>query len=290
MKIVDATAHSHRATMGRVHRPSTPNRKLVTTDILFEQRDGVATVTFNRPDRRNAITYDGWQQLRGIAEEITADDGVRVVVLTGSGELAFSAGADIADFDRYRHDAESAKVYAEAFDGALDAVESIPKPTISFIRGYCIGGGCELSMATDIRIAATGSRFAIPVAKLNILIGYKEMRRLVRLIGPGRANYILMSGRQIDAQEALRFGLVDHVLPDDEITEYVYGLAREMTPLAPLSQRRHKEIMQIALDNPGLEDLTPEQRDLPFANFDSADFIEGRRAFIERRSPRFQGR
>ncbi len=262
----------------------------MTTDILFEQRDGVATVTFNRPDRRNAITYDGWKQLRGIAEEITADDGVRVVVLTGAGELAFSAGADIADFDRYRHDAESAKVYAEAFDGALDAVESIPKPTISLIRGYCIGGGCELSMATDIRIAGTGSRFAIPVAKLNILIGYKEMRRLVRLVGPGRANYILMSGRQVDAQEALRFGLVDHVLPDDEIAEYVYGLAQEIVPLAPLSQRRHKEIMQIALDNPGLEDLTPEQRDLPFANFDSADFIEGRRAFLERRPPRFEGR
>ena len=262
----------------------------MTSDILFEQRDGVATVTFNRPDRRNAITYDGWKQLRGIAEEVAADDGIRVVVLTGSGELAFSAGADIADFDRYRHDAESAKVYAEAFDGALDAVESIPKPTISFIRGYCIGGGCELSMATDIRIAGTGSRFAIPVAKLNILIGYKEMRRLVRLVGPGRANYILMSGRQIDAQEALRFGLVDHLLPDDEIADFVYGLAREMVPLAPLSQRRHKEIMQIALDSPGLEDLTQEQQDLPFANFDSADFIEGRRAFLERRPPRFQGR
>ena len=262
----------------------------MTSDILFEQRDGVATVTFNRPERRNAITYDGWKRLQRIAEEAASDDGVRVVVFTGSGELAFSAGADIADFDRYRHDAASAKGYAEAFDGALDAVESIPKPTLSLIRGYCIGGGCELSMATDIRIAATGSRFAIPVAKLNILIGYKEMRRLVRLVGPGRASYILMSGRQIDAQEALRFGLVDHVVPDEEIEERVYGLAREMVPLAPLSQRRHKEIMQIVLNNPGLEDLTPDQQDLPFANFDSADFIEGRRAFLERRPPRFQGR
>ena len=133
-----------------------------------------------------------------------------------------------------------------------------PKPTtISLIRGYCIGGGCELSMATDIRIAASGGRFAIPVAKLNILIGYKEMRRLVRLVGPGHANYILMSGRQIDAGEAARIGLVDRVLPEDEIDEYVYGLAREMVPLAPLSQRRHKEIMQTVLENPGLQDLDP---------------------------------
>ena len=262
----------------------------MTTDILFERRDGVATVTFNRPERRNAITYEGWQQLRRIAEEAAADEGIRVVVFTGSGELAFSAGADIADFDRYRHDAASAKGYAAAFDGALDTVESIPKPTISLIRGFCIGGGCELSMATDMRIAATGSRFAIPVAKLNILIGYKEMRRLVRLVGPGHTNYILMSGREIDAEEAMRIGLVDHVVPEDEIDEYVYGLAREMVSLAPLSQRRHKEIMQTVLENPGLQYLTPEQEYLPFANFESADFIEGRRAFLERRPPRFQGR
>ena len=262
----------------------------MTSDILFERRDGVATVTFNRPERRNAITYDGWQLLSRIAEEIASDDGIRVVVFTGAGELAFSAGADIADFDRYRHDAASAKQYAAAFDGALDTVESIPKPTISLIRGYCIGGGCELSMATDLRIAASGSRFAIPVAKLNILIGYKEMRRLVRLVGPGHANYILMSGRQIDAEEAVRIGLVDRVVPEDEINEYVYGLASEMAPLAPLSQRRHKEIMQIVMDNPGLKDLTPDQQDLPFANFDSADFVEGRRAFLERRPPRFEGR
>ncbi len=262
----------------------------MTTDILCERRDGIATVTFNRPERRNAITYDGWRQLGRIAQDIASDDDIRVVVFTGSGELAFSAGADIADFDRYRHDARSAKEYAAAFDGALDSVESIPKPTISLIRGFCIGGGCELSMATDMRIAASGSRFAIPVAKLNILIGYKEMRRLVRLVGPGHANYILMSGRQIDAQEALRIGLVDRVVSESEIQENVYGLAREMTPLAPLSQRRHKEIMQTVLENPGLLNLTPQQRDLPFANFDSEDFIEGRRAFLERRPPRFRGR
>ena len=277
-------------TIERAYATTTRNDNQLTTDILCERRDGVATVTFNRPERRNAITYDGWRLLSRIAEEIASDDCVRVVVFTGSGELAFSAGADIADFDRYRHDAESAKVYAAAFDGALDTVESIPKPTISLIRGYCIGGGCELSMATDMRIAASGSRFAIPVAKLNILIGYKEMRRLVRLVGPGHANYILMSGRQVDAEEAVRIGLVDSVVPEDEIAEYVYRLAREMVPLAPLSQRRHKEIMQTVLENPGLEDLTPEQEDLPFANFDSEDFIEGRRAFLERRPPRFQGR
>ena len=145
-------------------------------------------------------------------------------------------------------------------------------------------------MATDLRIAADNSSFGIPVAKLNVLIGYHEMRRLLQLVGPGHASYILMSGRLIDATEALRIGLVNQVLPLGDIDKHVYDLAREMVPLAPLSQSRHKEIMQTVLQNPGLDGLTTEQEQLPFANFDSADFQEGRRAFAERRTPKFEGR
>ncbi len=262
----------------------------MTQDILLEKRDGIATITFNRPDRRNAINFFGWQELRRIAGELSSDDSVRVVVVTGAGDKAFSAGADIKDFDEYRHDTASAKVYAEAFDGALDAIEAIPKPTLSLIKGFCIGGGSELSMATDFRVAADNSSFGIPVAKLNVLIGYREMRRLLQLVGPGHANYILMSGRHIDAAEALRIGLVNQVVPLGDIDEYVHELAREMVPLAPLSQQRHKEIMQTVLKNPGLDDLTKAEQNLPFANFDSEDFHEGRQAFIERRKPKFEGR
>ncbi len=262
----------------------------VTQNILVEKGDGIATITFNRPDQLNAIDFDGWRELRRIADELASDDSVRVVVITGSGDKAFSAGADIKDFDEYRHDSASAKVYAEAFDGALDAIEATPKPTISLIKGFCIGGGSELSMATDIRIAADNCQFGIPVAKLSILIGYREMRRLLQLVGPGHANYILMSGRHIDAAEALRIGLVNQVVPINDIDEYVYDLAREIVPLAPLSQSRHKEIMQTVLKNTGLDYLTEEQEYLPFANFDSADYHEGRQAFIERRTPKFEGR
>lgn len=262
----------------------------MTQDILLEKRDGIATITFNRPDQRNAINYDGWMALQRIGDELASDDDIRVVVITGSGHKAFSAGADIKDFDEYRHDSASAKVYAAAFDGALDTVEAIPKPTISLIKGFCIGGGCELSMATDLRIAADNSSFGIPVAKLNVLIGYEEMRRLLQLVGPGHANYILMSGRLIDVAEALRIGLVNQVVSLVDIDEYVHNLAREMVPLAPLSQSRHKEIMQAVLKNPGLDGLTAEQEHLPFANFDSGDYHEGRQAFIERRTPKFKGR
>ena len=258
-------------------------------EVLVERQDGVATVTFNRPDQRNAISYDNWRQLNRIADELERDDDVKVVVLTGAGEKAFSAGADIKDFELYRNDSESAKSYAAAFDGAMDAVEALSKPTISMIKGFCVGGGCELTMATDIRVAADNSRFAIPVARLGILVGYREMRRLVNLVGPGNASYILLSARLLDADEALRVGLVDRVLPLDELQEYTYKLAEEMVPLAPLSQQRNKRILQTVLRNPSLEGLSADEEHLPFANFDSEDFQEGRSAFLERRPPEFKG-
>jgi enoyl-CoA hydratase/carnithine racemase len=259
-------------------------------EIIVERKDGVATVIFNRPEQRNAINYYGWLELQRIAVDLEHDDGVKVVVFTGAGDKAFSAGADIKDFDLYRNSSAKARIYSAAFDGAMDAIEAMSRPTLCLIKGFCVGGGCELAMAADIRIAADNSRFGIPVAKLGILVGYREMRRLVNLVGPGNASYILLSARLIDAPEALRIGLVNAVVPLAEVQEYTYQLAQEMAPLAPLSQRRHKQILQTVLRNPSLAGLTPEEEHLPFANFDSEDFQEGRRAFIERQTPRFKGR
>ena len=262
----------------------------VGEDLLLHKSDGIATITFNRPDQRNAIDYHSWLELRRLAIDLERDDDVRVVVFTGAGDRAFSSGADIKDFQDYRDNSEKARIYADAFDGAMDAIEALSKPTLCLIKGFCVGGGCELSMATDIRIAADNSRFGIPVARLGILVGYREMRRLLNLVGPGNASYVLLSARLLDAPEALRIGLVNEVVPLDEIQDYTYQLAGEMVPLAPLSQKRHKQIRQITLQNPALSGLTPEQELLPFTNFDSEDFQEGRSAFIERRQPRFKGR
>ena len=262
----------------------------MTDDILVSKQDGIATVTFNRPRQRNAISYHGWLELRRIAMDLDRDPDVRVVVLTGAGDEAFSAGADIKDFESYRDNSEKAVVYAEAFDGAMDAIEGMSKPTICLIKGFCVGGGCELSMATDIRIAADNSRFGIPVARLSILVGYKEMRRLTQLVGPGNAAYILLSARLLNADEAHRIGLVTQIVPMAEVSDLAYNLAREMVPLAPLSQMRHKKILQAVLKNPGLRSLSKEEQALPFTNFDSEDFQEGRSAFIERRTPNFRGR
>lgn len=262
----------------------------MSDDIIVDRTDGVATIIFNRPDQRNAISFEGWIDLKRIVMELDNESDPRVVILTGAGDEAFSAGADIKDFDRNRKDSSAARTYATAFDGAMDALERMTKPTICLIKGFCIGGGCELSMAADMRIAADNSRFGIPVAKLGILVGYREMRRLINLVGPGNASYILMSGRFLNPQDALRIGLVNDVIPLADIDEYVHCLAREMVPLAPLSQGRHKRILQSVLSNPSLEGLTPDEEELPFTNFDSEDFQEGRRAFVERRRPQFKGR
>ena len=142
-------------------------------------------------------------------------------------------------------------------------------------------------MATDIRIASKRSSFGIPVAKLGILVGYKEMKRLVNLVGPGNASYILLSGRIIDSSEAFQMGLVTQLVEDSDLEEIVLALAGEITPLAPLSQRRHKVILQNVINNQSLDGLDQE---LPFTNFDSADFQEGKEAFISRRVPKFQGK
>ena len=259
-------------------------------NILHDRRDGIATITINRPERRNAVGYEGWLELRRTVEGIAEDDSVRVVVITGAGDEAFSAGADIRDFDRSRADSTQARVYQAAFAGAMDAIEALPVPTVCLIKGFCVGGGCELTLAADLRIAADNGRFGIPAARLGIVIGYGEMDRLTRLVGPGNASYILLSGRIIDAGEALRIGLVNEVVPLGEIDGRVQELAGEMARLAPLSQRQHKRIMRRVLRDPSLETLTPEEEGLPFANFDSEDFREGRGAFAERRQPEFKGR
>ena len=162
--------------------------------INFNIANQIARVTFNRPEQHNAISYEGWLKLIEICNKIADDSTIRSVVFSGGGGQAFSAGADIKDFESLRKDSKTAKTYSTAFDGALDAIEALSVPTISMIRGICVGGGCELSMATDIRIASNKSRFGIPVAKLGILVGYREMKRLVNLVGPGNASYILLSG------------------------------------------------------------------------------------------------
>ena len=259
-------------------------------EILLEERDGIATVTLNRPEQRNAINYDMWLELQRIAADLEASSWVRVVVFRGAGDEAFSTGADIKDFELHRNNSTKALVYASAVEGAMDAVEAISKPTICLMKGYCVGGGFELTHACDLRIASDNARMGITAARLGIAIGYGEMRRLVQLAGRGGALYILLTGLLMDAHEALRLGLVHQVVPVTQVEEYTYNLAEQVSRLAPLSHKAHKEILRTVLEQPDLGTISPEKEALPFVHFDTQDFHEGRRAFLEKRRPEFEGR
>lgn len=261
------------------------------TDTVMLERDGqIAAVTLNRPGQRNAINHEMWARLSTLAAELDADPEVRVVIFKGAGETAFSAGADISEFEARRNDSRSAQAYAETFEGALRAVAAIGKPTLSQIRGFCVGGGLELATMTDLRIASDDSRFGVPIAQLGILVGYQEMRGLVNLVGPGPAMNLLLTARLIGAAEALRLGLITEMLPAADLEAHTLDLARRICRLAPLSARWHKQILQTVLANPALAGLTAEEEARPFACFDTADFQEGRRAFLEKRPPQFEGR
>ena len=257
--------------------------------ILVKRQLPLATITINRPRQRNAINFEMWGELAAIFTDLDADREIRAIVLTGAGEEAFSAGADIADFEEYRSDSAKGKVYNRAVDGLLETLAELETPTISMIQGFAAGGGCEIAVATDLRIAAEGSRLGIPVARLGITIGHREMRGLVDLVGKGNALYILMSGRLLESDEALRMGLVNQVVPPGELRSYTYQLAEEIARLAPLSHAVNKRTLNQVMNKASVKDLTPEEAQLPLAQFDTKDYQEGYRAFLEKRRPNFVG-
>ena len=258
-------------------------------DILIDSKTPVATVTFNRPKQRNAISFAMWRDFSNIMRKLDADRDVRAVVITGAGEEAFSAGADIQDFEEHRSNSTKGRVYNDIVNGALQTLSDMATPTISMIRGFAVGGGCELAVATDLRIASDDSRMGIPVGKLGISIGHREMRGLVDLVGKGNALYILLSARLLDAQESLRIGLVNQVVRPEELHDYTYKLANDIASLAPLSHAVNKLTMQQVRNQPSLEDLTKEEADLPLTQFDTKDYQEGYKAFLEKRRPNFIG-
>ncbi|MFQ5894804.1 MAG: enoyl-CoA hydratase-related protein, partial [Nitrospinota bacterium] len=214
----------------------------------------------------------------------------RAITFPGAGEEAFSAGADIGRFAEERRDSASARRYAERFEAGVEVVDSCSKPTLSLIKGFCVGGGCELASATDIRVAAENARFGVPVARLGLVAGYGELRRFVNLIGPGRTLDMMLSARLFDAREAFQMGFVSALHPLGRVDEEGRRLAARIAELAPLVHAWHKRFVRTLLKDPGLERLSEGELALQYACFDTEDFREGTRAFLEKRKPRFRGR
>jgi enoyl-CoA hydratase len=257
--------------------------------ILKTITEGVGVVTFNNPDKRNAMSLEMWEGLGQALTELRDDPEVRVVVLVGAGDKAFVSGADISQFEKNRHNAEASEEYSRRSSAQRALLADFPKPVIASIRGFCLGGGMQVAMAADIRIASDNSQFGIPAAKLGIAYGYDGLRHLVSLVGPSWARLIMYTGMKIDSAEALRIGLVDRVSPDAELWDATMEIARTISGNAPLAIKAAKiTIAQVIKD--------PDKRDMKAIKqvgtdcMDSQDFREGRRAFMEKRKPKFTGK
>src|SRR5689334_23759866 len=208
--------------------------------ILKSVIEGVGVVTFNNPEKRNAMSLDMWEGLGQALTELRYDGAVRVVVLVGAGDKAFVSGADISQFEKNRHNAAASEEYSRKSEAQRALLGNYPKPTISCIRGFCLGGGMQVAMLTDMRIAATDSQFGIPAARLGIAYGYDGLRNLVSLVGPSQARLLLYTGLRIGTAEALRIGLVDRMMGNDELLPATLDVARTIAGNAPLAVQAAK--------------------------------------------------
>ncbi|MBI4590001.1 MAG: enoyl-CoA hydratase/isomerase family protein [Candidatus Rokubacteria bacterium] len=257
--------------------------------IRVEQQDTIATVIFNRPEMRNAISLAMWEELARVTEGLGKDPGVRAVVYRGAGAEAFASGADISEFKEVRKDVATAQAYNTATEAAYLAIRQCPKPTVAMIFGFCMGGGVAVAMACDLRFAAEGARFGIPAARLGIIYGLGSIRQLVDLVGPSYAKDILFSARTFDAREALAIGFINRLLPVEELESYAYDYLKKVAANAPLSVRGAKTIIEAILEDGGVSQRE-RIRKLSLEAFESEDYKEGTRAFLEKRPPRFEGR
>jgi enoyl-CoA hydratase/carnithine racemase len=257
--------------------------------ILTAIDNSVATLTFDNPERHNSLSLQMWQDAASALERFAEVQAVRVIVLTGSGAKSFASGADISEFDQVRDNAQGAAIYDASLDRFWKALSDHPKPTIAMIRGYCIGGGLNIAACCDLRVCGENSRFAVPAAKLGLGYGAATLRRLMALVGPQFALEILLTARQFTSTEAFQMGLVNRVVPDAEVESYVRGIVESIAKNAPLTMLAAKRIIHELLKDPDARDLAAGEA-LVKECFDSADYKEGRRAFLEKRKPVFTGR
>ncbi|MFT4116074.1 enoyl-CoA hydratase [Bradyrhizobium sp.] len=251
-------------------------------------RDGaIGWVTFSNPKKYNAVSFEMWQSLPMLMARLVDDPEVRVIVLRGAGEKAFISGADISQFESRRSATADLAAYDDAAKSANQAILSCPKPTVAMIQGYCLGGGVGVALCCDLRYAAVNARFSVPAARLGLGYAYDGIKQLVALVGPSFAKEIFFSARQFTAEEACSMGLVNRIFPSDELSSSVTELALEMAGNAPMTIHAAKLAVDLAVTEVG--DIETVDRAVA-ACFASDDYREGRRAFVEKRLPRFEGK
>ncbi len=248
----------------------------------------VLHIRFNNPAKHNALSVDMWEAVPQLLGQAERDDNVRMVVFSGEGEKAFVSGADISQFEDMRAAKEAVKRYESMAEAALEGIYEFAKPTVAAIRGYCIGGGVNVAISCDIRVATASSVFSVPASRLGLGYRVSAMRNLTQLVGPGYAKDIFFTGRRLDAAEALRIGLVNRTAEPDKLGELLKEYTDAITTGAPLTIKAGKRIIREVLRT---DDVDMEMcRRLILDCFESEDYAEGRKAFMEKRKPVFRGK
>ena len=259
-----------------------------TPKMLAEVNDGIGWITFNAPEKRNAMSLDMWQGLGEILGKLQEEKSLRVLILKGAGDAAFVSGADISEFEDKRSSQKDRDAYEAAFDDALDKLANFATPVVAMIRGYCIGGGLAIALNTDIRIATEQSKFGIPAAKLGLGYGFEAVKTLESIVGPSHAKDILFTARFLEANEALSIGLVNFMVGSELLEQTVNEYANKIVTNAPLTIRAVKKTVGEVVKDPGQKNPAHIERMVNDC-FLSADYQEGRRAFMEKRKPKFTG-
>jgi enoyl-CoA hydratase len=261
----------------------------MTERLVVEKQGPIGWLVFNNPERRNAISIDMWEGIPQALDRFEADPAIRAIVLTGAGDKAFVSGADISQFDQARADSAGVQRYEEIAEGAQLRLQHCDRPVLAMIRGFCLGGGLNIALACDLRIAADDARLGIPAARIGLGYRASSTKNLVDTIGPANAREVLLTARQLNAGEALAMGLVNRVVSATTLLDAVLDYCGMFADNAPLTMRTAKRIIRELLKSHAGVDIAA-CRAYVRECFESADYAEGRRAFKEKRRPIFSGK
>ena len=257
--------------------------------VWLDEDGSTLQIQFNNPDRHNALSMDMWEAVVPLLSTAESDDRIRLVVFSGAGEKAFVSGADITQFEDLRAAQEAVARYESVAEQALMGIYNFSKPTLASIKGYCIGGGVNVAMSCDIRIASSDAVFAIPAARLGLGYRYSALKNLVDLVGPAMAKDLFFTARRIDANEARNIGLITRVCETGELPALQAEYKKVLAENAPITVRAGKAIIaEILRASPEIDH--DKCRQLIRDCFESEDYSEGRRAFMEKRKPVFRGK